>query len=709
MKLLLILLTLSTVAQADDSLNVSRLGRVSQWSPVTSVLVDDTTAYALTRYSNGLHILNIADSHHPEEIGAIQFAGLSSRCSKSDSLLYVAAMYGGLVCIDVSDPANPEIISTYATPSNAIDVAIVGPFAYVVDVTGGLRVIDISNPYSPSEIGFLDTQGEAHAIDIVDTLAYLAIASGGLWTVNISDPANPVHLGSLPPFCQDVVVQGNYAYLALMVSGLWIVDISNPFAPQLTSTFDTPGYVEALDVSGNYLYVADGYTGVRVLDVSDPANPISVSALGSGIESHSIDVFAHGEVLAVADNAGGAWFVGIETPQSPATLGRFMGIANGKTLEVVDDYAVIADNSLGAILIDVSDPTTPSIRDFDEYYGYATGLASEDGSFFVTDDGGNLSILQVSDSGNFQTVHREDLGSESYHIDVNNNIAYVTSLVLPNFEWGLQVVDVSDRYNPEVIGQLSIHGNPTSFLIVDTLIFVIGVEDNPAVSYITILDISNPLVPEEISFFSAPSTPTGLDVEGHYCYLISFYSRMWIYDISDLSEPVLVSTSNAPTESRSIKVQNNYAFIASDAGQLYIKDVSNPANPTPAGYYSTGIPMKEIEFKGCYGYVVESTGMSVYDLSHFIPCGQPRAPENVLIEYEQASGRVRLSWDPVEESVEGLPITVDRYVVYESRDYGSGEWIEIGVPFPPTSTEFFVEGLGSGGVFYRIVAEAESW
>ena len=84
--------------------------------------------------------------------------------------------------------------------------------------------------------------------------------------------------------------------------------------------------------------------------------------------------------------------------------------------------------------------------------------------------------------------------------------------------------------------------------------------------------------------------------------------------------------------------------------------------------------------------------MSVYDLSHFIPCGQPRAPENVLIEYEQASGRVRLSWDPVEESVEGLPITVDRYVVYESRDYGSGEWIEIGVPTPSTATEFCVGG-----------------
>jgi len=47
---------------------------------------------------------------------------------------YVAAgEFGGLQVIDVTDPANPQLVGSVATPAVAWDVAVAGSYAYVAD------------------------------------------------------------------------------------------------------------------------------------------------------------------------------------------------------------------------------------------------------------------------------------------------------------------------------------------------------------------------------------------------------------------------------------------------------------------------------------------------------------------------------------------------------------------------------------------------
>ncbi|AKQ66210.1 hypothetical protein A176_003122 [Myxococcus hansupus] len=61
-------------------------------------------------------------------------------------LAVVAAGSAGLVLVDVSDPAHPEILKTVDVHGFATDVRLVGSLAYVSAGAAGVAVVDVSNP-----------------------------------------------------------------------------------------------------------------------------------------------------------------------------------------------------------------------------------------------------------------------------------------------------------------------------------------------------------------------------------------------------------------------------------------------------------------------------------------------------------------------------------------------------------------------------------
>ena len=66
---------------------------------------------------------------------------------------YIAAG-SGLSIVNISNPANPELIHFVDTPGyNATNIAVDGNYAYVGVDDYGIRVIDIGNPLTASEVG----------------------------------------------------------------------------------------------------------------------------------------------------------------------------------------------------------------------------------------------------------------------------------------------------------------------------------------------------------------------------------------------------------------------------------------------------------------------------------------------------------------------------------------------------------------------------
>ena len=238
---------------------------------------DDGTGNALT-------ILDITNPFAPMIVGTVHDSNLlfgAHGVAVSGGYAYVAAqgclsgqpcpdstVGNALVVIDVSDPANPHIItsiSNNALPSpwsgsgalqHACGIAVSGHYAYVTaSYAGRLTVIDIANPLQPTIVASIQN-------------------------------------GSTLPLPVDVAVANGHAYVANENGSgpFTVVDVQNPTSPRVTgsvsSSSDLYGAYRVV-VRGNFAYVASTYANtMAVLDVSDPTNPRIAGAFTSSTSLH---------------------------------------------------------------------------------------------------------------------------------------------------------------------------------------------------------------------------------------------------------------------------------------------------------------------------------------------------------------------------------------------------------------------------------------
>jgi hypothetical protein len=210
-------------------------------------------------------------------VGNFATAGIPYGIAIQGNYAYVAyadliGSGGGLLIVDVSDPANPHEASAISVPAQALDVAVAGHYAYVADSTAGLRVIDVSNPASPHEVGALDTSGDAQGVTIAGSFVYVAAGAQGLRIFSIADPANPQAIGfaDTPGNAYAVTVAGTTAYVADDTSGLRVIDVSDPAHAREIGAYNTPGEARSVAVIGSSIYVADQGGGLLVLGPSTP-------------------------------------------------------------------------------------------------------------------------------------------------------------------------------------------------------------------------------------------------------------------------------------------------------------------------------------------------------------------------------------------------------------------------------------------------------
>jgi len=155
---------------------------------------------------------------------------------------------GGTSIIDITDPANPvevDFISGPAAPQYEWrDIKTHLNYAYVVtEGTGsgqGLQIIDLSNlPTSASLVNTVDTWfSRAHDIFIDNGYAYVVGTNGGggMHILDLSDPVNPIRTAyyTASGYIHDVYVWDD-TVVACAADSYDLVDVSNKNNPQLVS------------------------------------------------------------------------------------------------------------------------------------------------------------------------------------------------------------------------------------------------------------------------------------------------------------------------------------------------------------------------------------------------------------------------------------------------------------------------------------------
>jgi len=223
-------------------------------------------------------------------------------------------------------------------------------------------------------------------------------------------------------------------------------------------------------------------------------------------------------------------------------------------------YAYVADGDKGLKVIDISDPTSPTIVGTCDTY-WADGVYVSGKYAYVADGDKGLKVIDISDPTSPTIVGTRDT-SYAEAVYVSGKYAYVA-----DGNAGLKVIDISDP------------GSPTT----------VGTRNTPGSAY-------------------------GVYVSGKYAYVADYDKGLKVIDISNPGSPTIVGTRDTYW-ARGVYVSGKYAYVADDSAGLKVIDISDPGSPTTVGtcdtYWAYGVYVS-----GKYAYVADYTaGLKVIDIS----------------------------------------------------------------------------------------------
>ncbi|MEX2739716.1 MAG: LVIVD repeat-containing protein [Candidatus Wukongarchaeota archaeon] len=154
-------------------------------------------------------------------------------------------------------------------------------------------------------------------------------------------------------------------------------------------------------------------------------------------------VFVSGDYAYVADWGSGLQVVDISDPTHPSLAGSYDTPGNAQGVFVSGDYAYIADAGSGLQVVDISDPLNPINASAYDTPGYARGVFVSGDYAYVADHSFGLQIVDISDPANPINASVYDTPNHAWGVFVSGDYAYVA-----DGNSGLQVVNISDPLNP---------------------------------------------------------------------------------------------------------------------------------------------------------------------------------------------------------------------------------------------------------------------
>jgi len=234
-------------------------------------------------------------------------------------------------------------------------------------------------------------------------------------------------------------------------------------------------------------------------------------------------------------------------------------------------------------------------------FGAVDGLvfAGNDGTATITvsNNGFTAPPVQVSVSSFAPTaLSFISIPGFANNVDVSGNFAYVGAGAA-----GLQVVDVTDRRSPHIVGSLDTPGNANDVRVVGNRAYV---ADGSA--GLQIIDVSNPANPTLLGTLDTAGEANDVVIVGNLAYVADGPTGLKIIDVSNPQAPVLLGTLDTPGIARGVDVSGNIAVIA-DASSVRTVDVGNPASPAPLGSISA-TDARDLTVDGNIAYVADFSG-----------------------------------------------------------------------------------------------------
>ncbi len=511
------------VSDPQNPVQIGSYDQPDQYYVVKFLAVAGNTAY-LADYYHGLQIMDVSNPQNPVLLRLIS-CGYVHSVQIVDSLAYVAGG-SGLLIYNIANPQSVSLVGFYNAPETVEYVTVAGNIAYLSEYYYGLEVLDITNPQNPILLSSYPCH--PYSVTVNGGIAYVPDNTMGLLVLDVSNPQSLSRLGSYstPNWASHVAVSGDYAYVANRLFGLQVIDVSNPQNPTLLGTYDPPDYtcVVSVTVVGGVSYLANNWSGFKIVDVTNPQNPFQIGSYSTPGDPGLVNYLAIQNSIAYVAHDYGLFIIDVSNPQSPSQLGFSNTLGSVLYVTVTGNLAYVAGPELG--IFDVTDPQNPIL--LGSYYtSDARSVAVMDSLAYMADGASGLRIIDVHNPQLLYQMGFCPTAGEALSVRVAGGLA---CLACGNA--GLKIIDVSDPASPGVVSTILPHATSDirQCLMHDGQLYISDAGWNE----ISVYNISNPQFPALVSRYAWNLSTQDMWISGDILYTANCYSGLNIHDLTTI-------------------------------------------------------------------------------------------------------------------------------------------------------------------------------
>jgi len=529
------------VVDASDPLNMKVAGQLPLPGLVRSVKIVGSTGYVAAG-KEGMYVLDLTSLTAPTVVGHWSYPGPSGYSTSYSSrevdvfgnIALVAHYFGGLLAVDVSNPANPVTSQIINHPGYVMAVRIASTHAYVSvsdtgsgdpDAIDGVGVYDLSSPGNIVQDGWLAVPGTPDGLTVDGQRLLIAAREAGLLIAEIGDTGALDLVAELPLSgeARKVAVSGDVALVTTSGVGLELVDLSDPSAPAPLGKYHAPGNVWNVEKASNVLYATDGWGGLLMLDVSDPSKMIPVGRSGSDAFARALDV--EGTLAVVGEwtlPTGHLLTVDVSEPEAPKLVGTLPVEGQCRGVDVADDVAYLAQD---AYLrgVDISNPALPETLWTDEFGVSANDVQVVGKHAFVAAGYDGLAVCDVHKKhAKPELAAMLDLDCNAAALHVVDGLAYVAC-----GNAGIRIVDVSEPADPVPLGKLALVGSAEDVFYYGFLFVAANT------SGVIVVDVADPSSPDVTGIFDTPGKAKAIFVSGTEAYVACYEGGIAVISVTE--------------------------------------------------------------------------------------------------------------------------------------------------------------------------------
>ncbi len=536
-----------------------------------------------------------------------------------ENVLLVANGNSGLVCYDLSNPAEPVIRRTEINGGSDLgymkDVMLFGDLA-CLGLASTFALIDLNSMQVTATLTGLPGSKVLHQ---QNGTVYMSWGSGArrLAALDLTDPAAPfisADYVSTELYYDRFQLVGENAYLAAEEDGLQVISLAEPGEVQTQAGLSHLGLRDYLRLGEYAVYLQ--FAGLTIVDLHDPAAPVHVASCPSFNASRMLEHEGYVYVLRLMEDYISVF--DLRDPAHPVSLDRIdlEGRRQSAIPFVWQDYLVY--------------PTGSQIR------------------FYDLQDPANISLAHSWELEAGQPIQIAAAGDKLIYNSCNpfalwmleqQGAGYQATMLLDEFlgDWEIHGNLLYVRDTNGELSVASLDGLPDENLQLHPLPNVrVSVNHGP-------LMLGDELL---LSLCDSPE-PEADELELHF------------YDNRDYSAPVFIGTAHLPVTAWNLQLHDDCLFV-NEYPRLALYDVSQinvsveAPRDTPAGFELLSCapnpfnPSTTLSFRCAQAGLVE---VAVYDLM-----GR-RVTE--LAHREFAAGEHQLQWDG--RDTRGVPVASGTY------------------------------------------------